>query len=74
MIAGFALVERKKVEGCCCVDFGDWENVGKGGIAWNDERDAPPRVGEKLNEGEVWYELGLLADPGSCNGLVCRVK
>ena len=74
MIAGFALVEWKKVEGYGCVVFGDWENVSKGGIAWNNEREAPPRVGEKFNEGVGRYELGRLADPGSRNGLVCRVK
>ena len=74
MVARFTLVEWKKVWGSCCVDFSRWKNVGKGGIAWNDEREASPRVGEQLNEGEVWYELRLPADSGCCLGLVRGVK
>ena len=71
MVAGFALVEWKKVEGYGCVVFGDWENVSKGGIAWNKEREAPPRVGEEFNEGMIWYELGWQTDPWRRKKLVC---
>ena len=58
MVTGFALVKWKEVEGYCCMDFSNRENVGKRGITRNDEREAPPRVGEEFNEGVVRYELG----------------
>ena len=60
----FALVKWKKVEGNCSVDFGDGENVGERGIARNDEREAPSRVGEELNESVVRYELGWQTNSG----------
>ena len=74
MVTGFALVKWKEVEGYCCVDFSNRENVGKRGIARNDEREAPPRVGEKFNEGVIWYELGWQTDPGRRKQLVCWAK
>ena len=58
MVAGFALVKWKEVEGNCCVDFSNRKNVGKRGIPRNDEREASSRVGEKFNEGVIRYELG----------------
>ena len=45
VVAGFALVEWKKVQRCSCVDFSKRKNVGQESIAWNDEGEASPRVG-----------------------------
>ena len=64
MVTGFALVKWKEVEGNCCVDFSNRENVGERGITRNDEREAPSRVGEELNESVVRYELGWQVDSG----------
>ena len=45
VVAWFALVEWKKVQGSGCMDFRKRKNVGQESIAWNDEGEASPRVG-----------------------------
>ena len=45
VVAWFALVEWKKVQGCGCMDFSKRKNVGQESIAWNDEGAASPGVG-----------------------------
>ena len=64
MVTGFALVKWKEVEGYCCVDFSNRENVGEGSVPRNDEGETPSRVGEEFNESVVRYELGWRADSG----------
>ena len=69
-MTGFALVKWKEVEGNCCVDFCNREDVGERGITRNDEREAPSRIGENFNEGVIWYELGWQPDSGRRKQLV----
>ena len=46
VVAWFALVEWKKVQGGGFMDFSKRKNVGEESIAWNEEGEASPRVGE----------------------------
>ena len=72
MMTGFTLVKWKKVEGDCCVGFGNGENVGERCVTRDDEGETPSRVGEEFNESMVWNELRWRAEFGRCRWLVQR--
>ncbi len=73
MMTGFSLLKREKVEGDCCVGFGNGEDVGERCVTRDDERETLSRASEELDESVVWNELRRQVESGRSGWLVWGV-